>query len=229
MNSKEQPTRYCLAKHFFLVIFYCLPTLLKKMHPITCDVLAQIAASVRSQTVSVLEDADASSSGDKRDTCQKQGSFQNLITNLQRYPKTIRPGISLVWKLFVVFLLCALVQHKTLHVWFIKPKWTTLPGTGRPGMCSFYQRFGPAEQHRWMLRLAGWAGSFEMAFNCCPFLFSVFLMYFGCPFSRQWRFSANHSPGTLYLAHSTGCCCSLPPGMDFHSARVFAAAVMDIM
>lgn len=77
MNSKDQSTRYFLAKHFLLIIFYCLPTLLKKICPITYDILVQITASIRSQTVSILEDVDASSSGDKRDICQKEDSFQN--------------------------------------------------------------------------------------------------------------------------------------------------------
>lgn len=74
MHSTDHSTRYFLAERFLLIIFYCLPTLLNKIYPITYDLLVQIAASVRSQAVSVLEDADASSLGDKRDTCQKEVS-----------------------------------------------------------------------------------------------------------------------------------------------------------
>lgn len=87
MSSEEQSTRSILTKHFLLIIFYCLPALVKNIYvyiyPIRYDILVQIAASVRSQAVSILEDADASSSGDKRDTCQKEESFQNLLMNLQ--------------------------------------------------------------------------------------------------------------------------------------------------
>lgn len=74
MNSEDQSTRSILTKLFLLVIFYCLPALVEKknIYPITCDILVQIAASVRSQALSILEDADASSSGDKSSTCQKE-------------------------------------------------------------------------------------------------------------------------------------------------------------
>lgn len=109
-------TGHFLEKHFLLFIFNCLPPLvLEKVNPIRHDILMQITANTRSQAVNILEAVDASSSGDKKDACQKEESFQKLLMNLQTYPKMVCPGISLVWKLLIQhgFIICACSAQNT--------------------------------------------------------------------------------------------------------------------
>lgn len=139
-------TGHFLEKHFLLFIFNCLPPLvLDKVNPIRHDILMQITANTRSQAVNILEAVDASSSGDKKDACQKEESFQKLLMNLQTYPKMVCPGISLVWKLLIQhgFIICACSAQNTLFL--IYYDWTNkVSSNGVHQSCNV--QFVPAPQ-----------------------------------------------------------------------------------